>query len=118
MKGYLIDENRFIVPHYIEVAGQDIPSNFVEFDSPLKGLDTDRYKVLDDKGIVLMRIEPKQEILDEIEGLKAALAHDDYKITKCYEAQLLGGGMPYEVAALVGKRQGMRDRINELEKLI
>lgn len=118
MKGYLIDENRFIIPQYIEADDKDTPSNFISFETELKGLDTDRYKVLDDKGVVLMRFEPNQEMLDEIEGLKAALVHDDYKITKCYEAQLLGRDMPYDVATLVEGRQKMRVRINDLEKLI
>lgn len=42
----------------------------------------------------------------------------DYRITKCYEASLLGKDMPYNVAELHNKRQEIRDEINRLETLI
>lgn len=60
----------------------------------------------------------RRKIRDEIEGLKTALTNSDYKITKCYEASLLGQELPYDVAALHTERQALRDKINELEPLL
>lgn len=59
-----------------------------------------------------------RKIRDEIEGLKAALSDSDYKITKCYEASLLGAELPYDVASLHTERQELRDKINDLELLL
>lgn len=42
----------------------------------------------------------------------------DYRITKCYEASLMGLNMPYDMTELYQKRQNVRDEINRLEKLI
>ncbi len=42
----------------------------------------------------------------------------DYRITKCYEASLIGLDMPYDVADLHQARQAVRDEINQLENLI
>lgn len=42
----------------------------------------------------------------------------DYRITKCYEASLIGLDMPYNVADLHQARQAVRDEINQLENLI
>ena len=60
----------------------------------------------------------RRKIRDEIEALKTALSDSDYKITKCYEASLLGQELPYDVAALHTARQALRDKINELEPLL
>lgn len=42
----------------------------------------------------------------------------DYRITKCYEASLVGVDMPYDVSDLHNKRQVVREQINNLEELI
>lgn len=42
----------------------------------------------------------------------------DYRITKCYEASLIGLDMPYNVADLHQARQAVRNEINQLERLI
>lgn len=60
----------------------------------------------------------RQKIRFEIEALKDTLAASDYKITKCYEASLLGQSLPYDVALLHTERQALRDKINELEPLL
>ena len=60
----------------------------------------------------------RRKIRDEIEALKTVLSDSDYKITKCYEASLLGQELPYDVAALHTERQSLRDKINELEPLL
>ncbi|MCC8039032.1 MAG: hypothetical protein LIP02_13020 [Bacteroidales bacterium] len=60
----------------------------------------------------------RQKVRNEIDALKAALADSDYKITKCYEASLLGQELPYDVASLHIERQNLRNQINELELLL
>lgn len=60
----------------------------------------------------------RQKVRNEIDALKAALADSDYKITKCYEASLLGQELPYDVASLHIERQNQRNQINELELLL
>ncbi len=52
---------------------------------------------------------------EEIERLKQQLEDTDYKIIKCYEYSLVGEHLPYDVKALHGERQALRDRIAELE---
>lgn len=59
-----------------------------------------------------------QKVRREIQALKDDLANEDYKITKCYEASLMGAEAPYDIAGLHQKRQATRDRINELQQLL
>ena len=56
-----------------------------------------------------------QGVRAEIQNLKDRLSQSDYKITKCYEASLLGQELPYDINALHEDRQAQRDKINELE---
>lgn len=56
-----------------------------------------------------------ESIMNEIEQLKSNLDESDYKVIKCFEAQMTGGEMPYDIAALHRERQALRDKINELE---
>ena len=39
----------------------------------------------------------------EIENLEEQLAQGDYKIIKCYEAQLMNKAMPYDFVALIAE---------------
>lgn len=62
-------------------------------------------------------------VKEKISQLKASLTSNDsaigdYRITKCYEASLIGKEMPYDVSELHNKRQEVRDEINRLEALI
>jgi hypothetical protein len=57
-------------------------------------------------------------IRDKIQELKLELTKDDYKVIKCYEAQLLGKIMPYNINNLVKEREAIRNEINALEKEI
>ena len=50
----------------------------------------------------------------EIDYLKEKLAETDYRIIKCYEYQLAGLELPYDVQELHTERQAIRDRINLL----
>lgn len=56
-----------------------------------------------------------QKINKQIQELKQALSDSDYKITKCYEANLLGEKLPYDMATLHTEREAQRAKINELE---
>ncbi len=59
-----------------------------------------------------------QKVRKQIQDLKDNLAATDYRVTKCYEASLLGDTLPYDIAQLRSERQTVRDRINELEALL
>jgi len=56
--------------------------------------------------------------IERVVFLKNELSLDDYKIIKCYEAQLIGEPMPYDITELVNKRNLIRAQINELEAII
>lgn len=56
----------------------------------------------------------------EIINLKCELTSQeseigDYKIVKTYEARLKGESDPYDTNELLGERQKIRDKINELQ---
>ena len=62
-------------------------------------------------------------VREKISDLKNSLTSSDssigdYRITKCYEASLIGAEMPYNVTELHQKRQYIRNEINRLEELI
>ena len=52
---------------------------------------------------------------EQILTLKNDLSSTDYQIIKCYEYQLLGQELPYNINELHIARQAIRDKINELE---
>lgn len=51
----------------------------------------------------------------QIEALKEQLAESDYQVIKCYEANLVGETLPYDIKELHKNRQAIRDNINNLE---
>lgn len=59
-----------------------------------------------------------QKFKSEIKRLKESLSENDYKITKCMEATLLGLELPYNIQDVHLENQAMRDRINEIEDFI
>ena len=59
-----------------------------------------------------------QRIKQRIEELKNELSGGDYKVIKCYEANLLGTTAPYNIATLHEERQLIRDEINKLEDIL
>lgn len=65
------------------------------------------------EGKTVLSIPLEQEMAE----LKNALEATDYQIIKCYEYQLVGLEMPYDITELHTHRQAIRDRINELEAL-
>ena len=53
---------------------------------------------------------------EQIAELKEQLSATDYKVIKCYECQLVGEVLPYDIVTLHSKRQVLRDEINRLEE--
>lgn len=51
-----------------------------------------------------------------IAELEEQLRSNDYKVIKCFEAQAVGGTMPYDIASLHAEREQARSEINELQK--
>lgn len=80
----------------------------------------------DDGDKICYRYEQKfnvKSVQQKISVLKNSLTSNDsnigdYRITKCYEASLVGVDMPYDVSDLHNKRQVVREQINNLEELI
>lgn len=64
------------------------------------------------------KIPDIQKYKRKIQDLKDELAGSDYKITKCYEASLMGYELPYDLQELHKMRQDVRDRINGLENVL
>lgn len=61
----------------------------------------------------------EREILEqEVRNLQCDLTATDYKVIKCYEAQLVGEPLPYDKDVIHADRQDIRDRINELQEII
>lgn len=59
--------------------------------------------------------EPVPDPAAEIAELKRQLAAEDYKVIKCFEAQMCGEELPYDIAELHAARNAIRARINELQ---
>jgi len=57
----------------------------------------------------------RQEIRLTKEQKKLLLQETDYKVIKCYEAQLLEEEMPYNLQELLTQRKTWREEINALE---
>lgn len=60
----------------------------------------------------------KSELEQEVRNLQCDLTASDYKIIKCYEAQLVSETLPYDKDVIHADRQAIRDRINELQEII
>lgn len=60
----------------------------------------------------------KSELEQEVRNLQCDLTASDYKVIKCYEAQLVGEPLPYDKNVIHTDRQAIRDRINELQEII
>jgi hypothetical protein len=54
----------------------------------------------------------------KIGSARSELSSSDYKIIKCYEAQLMGGQMPYDLPKLVAEREALRAQIRQLEVVL
>jgi hypothetical protein len=52
-----------------------------------------------------------------ISDLKKLLFLSDFKVIKCYEAQLLDIEMPYDFKELIKQREEWREELRKLEEL-
>ena len=75
--------------------------------------DADKWAAIEAERAEAARIEAVKQ---EIAALKDEITSTDYKIIKCYEYDLNGLELPYDVAALHAERQELRVQINALEK--
>ena len=89
------------------------PTNAIIVDSLPEGDITD-YLCFNDV-FIYSPVEVVIPIEQQIAELKAELESTDYKVIKCYEAQLVGKILPYDITELHTERQALRDKINELE---
>lgn len=110
---YEINENGFLKEIYIE---DESTTKFIILDPP-QGLYKAKWTGQEwIEGMTQAEIDklkepaPEQEIIN----LKAELEETDYKVIKCYEYQLAGLEMPYDITELHTNRQVIRDKINEL----
>lgn len=71
-----------------------------------------------DGQIVLKRIVEPEYVRQQIDLLEDKLKSTDYKVIKAYEAQLIGNTVSYDFEKVHAERQEIRDKINELEKLL
>jgi len=62
--------------------------------------------------------DDKKYYQKQIDELKMKLASSDYKVIKCYEANLIGSSPPYDILLLNSERQAIRDNINMLEGIL
>lgn len=76
----------------------------------------DTFDVVDGKLVQSWNVQQDDEALKaEIEALKMSLTETDYQVIKCYEANLVGDSLPYDIGTLHAERQAIRDKINEME---
>jgi hypothetical protein len=119
--GYALDETNRIVG-LIGDPEPNIP--FIEINIPMEEFKVGEYQLLDG---VLTFVGLKQSEINRIKieeheaqiiNSKKELEKTDYKIIKCYEAQLLGEEMPYDIQELLNQRQVWRNQINTSEETI
>lgn len=80
---------------------------------------SDSFETVDGKVIQSWSLKDDPKFFQKkIEDLKASLSATDYKVTKCYEATMLGEELPYDLTQLASERSFMRSEINRIEALI
>lgn len=61
----------------------------------------------------------KQEIRNLTAKLQSPTSNiGDWKITKCLEYERMGLECPYDLEDIMKQRQAVRDRINEIQKIL
>lgn len=63
-------------------------------------------------------IVDKKYYENKVQVLKKDLESSDYKIIKCYESNLLGVTLPYDITEVIIERQAIRDEINVVQLFI
>jgi hypothetical protein len=118
---YILDDyNRF---YFItDIKRDDIPElQEIESDLDLNQIHTHYHGVINNQIVVIgeneedIKIKNKNNNIGIINKLKENLSLSDYKVIKCYEAQLLNETMPYDLQELLNERKLWRDEINRLE---
>ncbi len=104
-----------------DLVGSVICNSIPPIDNP-KAICSYRYNGLgwdldEGKYQAVLDAENAELILEQINQLKQQLSDSDPKIIKCYEAQLIGKPLPYDINSLIADRQSIRDQINQLELL-
>jgi hypothetical protein len=90
-------------------------------DELIKGQE-EGYEIIDDgKGNPILTkpldlIDQKRIKERKVKEIKQQLNLSDYKIIKCYEAQLAESDMPYNLQELLKQRKSWRNEINSLEE--
>jgi hypothetical protein len=118
---YILDDyNRFYL--ITDIKRDDIPElQEIESDLNLNEIHTHYHGVINNQIVVIgeneedIKIKNKNNNISIINKLKENLSLSDYKVIKCYEAQLLNETMPYDLQELLNERKLWRDEINRLE---
>ena len=79
-----------------------------------------RFMLRSDKNGEYVQVDVDIVLVDNqptIKELKEQLASTDYKVLKCYEYQLVGLELPYDIIALHAEKEILREQINQLEIL-
>lgn len=98
----------------IVIDGSENPAEIMAQNAQNAGI-TD-FEILTEEEYLARKANEPTPPEQEITSLKAQLAETDYKIIKCYEYQLAGLELPYDIQTLHAERQAIRDQINELEE--
>lgn len=86
-------------------------------DSSKKAVDS--YEVMDGRLVQMwIIVDDEQQLIKQIDEAKIKLETSDYKVLKCYEANMSGKQPPYDLDVLLKERQSYRDQINMLETKI
>jgi hypothetical protein len=109
------------------ITGQDFDGNLLQLEVTQEQLDQivkDPILFGVENGVLVSKSRTQKEIDDEllhikinhrVPELKKMLENTDYKIIKCYEAQLSNEEMPYDLQELLTQRKAWRDEINQIE---
>jgi hypothetical protein len=108
---YITDQKREDIPELIEI----------ETDVPLSEIQTAYHGPVNGEVVVIGQNQQdidrnrRNESFSRLNELRSLLESTDYKVIKCYEAQLLSQPLPYDIQALSQERQAWRDEINEIQ---
>lgn len=117
-----LDNEKRIIWYSIPFEGEVIESGVLEADVDFSLIVLGQTKF--QNGILVQGTTYNPEILTflneanehkRIDELKELLNNSDFKVIKCYEADMLDEPMPYDFVALVSERKAWREELNELE---
>jgi hypothetical protein len=118
---YLLDEhNRFF--YISDTKREDIPELLeIETDMELSEIIPSYHGIINGNIAIIGQVQEEINLMEKnlkevkINNLKKELDSTDYRIIKCYEAQLGNEEMPYDLQELLTQRKAWRDEINTLE---